>query len=240
MTLICKNRLLLKHRLILDFLIDQKSRLQVMKKHFFRMSYLKSSLLVTSIFTLSFVSAQMIGDVYAQEHDLKTVRIDRMNAVPPKPTYFPDEAHSLNKVNPSSGATPTQEAMIGSMVLEQNAAYSQKDRNTLQRLRDLNASINAEKPAKIEPNKNNDALNLNVMPESPVLSPNAAWLVGPSKASKRSEGDPMGCIALNQFSNDFILGLHASDKNIKGLTIDTRQSVFKIDEVYPVAMTLMR
>lgn len=193
---------------------------------------LQTSLILGAVGALSVANAQ---DAQKRlDAVTKTINVKPVKAVPPEPTYFPDEAHELNKIHPASGG-PTDEAMIGSIALQPNPAYPRVDQNTLQRLRGLNAKVSGKDHA-LSDSMSTD--NLEVMPESPILSPKAAWLVGPSQASRLSAGDAFGCIALNQFSNDFIVGIHASNGEIMGLTVDTRQSVFKPDEVYPIAMSL--
>lgn len=200
-------------------------------------------LLASALTVAGVISASSLLHAAENMATLPHININPVKAVPPEPTYFPDEAHDLNKKAPAAGnsakaASQTDEAMIGSMVLEPNPAYP--ERSALIRLQEIRkeqartTSRDEEQAADFGGLEN----KLETLPDSPVLEPKAAWLVGPAKASQLSEGDPQGCIALNQFSNEFIMGIHASGKEILGITVDTRQSVFKSGEVYPVAMSL--
>lgn len=154
--------------------------------------------------------------------------IRAVQAKPPKPVYFDGEIlgeNDLNKITPRSGdAGDPDSVRTGAdkknhpMSLEANPAYP-GDAAILEA-----AGMRSDADS--------------ILPGEVVLEPKAAWLVGPSQASRFSKGDAHGCLALNQFSNGFIVGIHGREGEIIGLTIDTRQPDFVPEQVYPVALGL--
>lgn len=180
---------------------------------------------------------------FAQDTALPEINVNPMNAVPPKPVYFPGEkikeqkkklSSKLNEIEPA--AIGDSQSNLGTIMLDPNPAYPEQ--NAIIRLRKLKEEEQRKAAMAEQAIIGGYEDPLSAMPQSPVFEPQAAWLVGPSAASKRADADQKGCIALNQFSNDFIVGIHASHNQILGITIDTRQHVFKPDTVYPVAMSL--
>lgn len=191
---------------------------------------------------LAFISFSPQG-VRAQDGGaMPEININSLNAIPPKPVYFPDEkikaqkkkqTHSLDKIEPAAIGDSSN---LGTIMLDPNPAYPEQSAIIrLRKLKEEESRKAARTDAAVIGSLDEP---LSAMPESPVFEPQAAWLVGPTAASKLSDADQKGCLALNQFSNDFIVGIHASHNQILGITIDTRQHVFKPDTVYPIAMSL--
>jgi len=58
--------------------------------------------------------------------------------------------------------------------------------------------------------------------QDPVAKPLSAWLVGPSQASQfDKEPDGPGCLMVAEFDNGMIVGVHARQQGIVGMTVDT-------------------
>lgn len=62
------------------------------------------------------------------------------------------------------------------------------------------------------------------VPNPPVAKPMSAWLVGPSQVSSFDAAqDGKGCLMVTEFDNGMIIGLHARQQGIMGMTVDMRQ-----------------
>ncbi|HEY8964252.1 MAG TPA: hypothetical protein VIN59_07310, partial [Alphaproteobacteria bacterium] len=58
--------------------------------------------------------------------------------------------------------------------------------------------------------------------QDPVAKPMSAWLVGPSQASAfDKDTDGPGCLMVTEFDNGMIVGVHAREQGIVGMTVDT-------------------
>jgi len=58
--------------------------------------------------------------------------------------------------------------------------------------------------------------------KDPVAKPMSAWLVGPSQASSFDKSaDGPGCLMVTEFDNGMIVGVHAREAGIVGMTVDT-------------------
>ncbi|MCB1539136.1 MAG: TcpQ domain-containing protein [Rhodospirillales bacterium] len=62
--------------------------------------------------------------------------------------------------------------------------------------------------------------------KNPVSKPLSAWLVGPSLPSAfdaKEHPDEVGCLMVTEYDNGMILGIHAREKGIVGMTVDIKQ-----------------
>lgn len=74
----------------------------------------------------------------------------------------------------------------------------------------------------------------------PVAKPMSAWLVGPSQASSfDSRTGGKGCLMVTEFDNGIIIGLHAREEGIIGMTVDNRNAgKMTPGDVVPIALNI--
>lgn len=162
---------------------------------------------------------QMLDD------DLPEININPIIAKEPKPVYFPGEEEKMKKAK-AADAKRRMEPEDGEQILR-----APDGMEPLRKPRKLSPEEQAELDAAAANGEDGK-------PVSNILEPQAAWLVGAATPNKLAPGDHSGCLALNQFNNGFIVGIHGRNNGIAGLTVDTRQAAFEEGRVYPVALSL--
>lgn len=77
--------------------------------------------------------------------------------------------------------------------------------------------------------------------KAPVSKPMSAWLVGPSQASAfdaKDDPENAGCLMVTEFDNGMIVGFHAREQGVIGMTVDTRQQTMAAGDPRQVGLNI--
>lgn len=74
--------------------------------------------------------------------------------------------------------------------------------------------------------------------QDPIAKPLSAWLVGPSQATAFTDDTGQGCLMVTEFDNGMIVGVHAREQGIVGMTVDTGEKTLTPGSTQPVGLNV--